>query len=105
MLHSLAKSPFVNTSGDRRYSAFLLRVEPSWSGSHPLVVPDKLKTGKKPVLNSWRTMVSKNLNTLCEEIIKMSQYITVSGVLQTIQKISEPEQEDAEILYINATTY
>lgn len=56
-------------------------------------------------MNLWRAMVSENLNTLCEEIIKMSEYIAVSGVLQTIQKISEPEQEDAEILHINATTY
>ena len=29
-LHFLAKSPFVKTSGDRRYSAFLPRIEPSY---------------------------------------------------------------------------
>ena len=56
-------------------------------------------------MNLWRTMVSKNLNTLCDEIIKMAEYITVSGVLQTVHEISKTEQEDAEILYINTTTH
>jgi hypothetical protein len=31
-LHSLAKSPFVKTSGERRYSAFLRRVGPLTKG-------------------------------------------------------------------------
>ena len=46
LLHSLAKSSFVKTSDDRRYSAFLLRVEPFTSGSNLRIIKIKKHTIK-----------------------------------------------------------
>ena len=50
----------------------------------------KIKTDhKRSVLNSWRTIIEKNWNTLYPEIIRTAQYVRDSSMLEVIQAIAE----------------
>ena len=79
-------------------SASHLRVEPSGRVRIPVVPTVKTKTRHETVFLFlfWRATIVKNMNTLIPEIIKMAQYISISGILRIVGTAVDPGQKNAE---------